>query len=909
VSELTYQIVKTRLSPPRIAGIAQRREDLLARLHKRRDKRLTSILGPAGSGKSTIAALWRQQLVGEGRQVCWYNVTRDASDPAQFLSYLVAALQPLDRQLGEAALAMFNLSGAHSSDLFIGMLANELSEIPHPFHLFLEDLHTVSDSGVPALVRQLLALAPPTLRLVVTSRMRVPLDLLHWQVRDELHEIGFADLRFSPQESISFLRQQGLTDLGPAEMHRLHTHCDGWAAGLQLHAYSIRRSKDAHAFVDRLTGPMSAHRESSLIDYMNEVMEELHTPEEVDFLVRTSACKRFNSELSAVITGNSRAQELVERFEAENLFVIPIDFADTLPWYRFHRTFAKFLNSRLLRLPPAELMRINCIASEWYAAQGLRVEAIRHAVYAGDTAACVDLIEQSARGLVGGAQFLQLLKWFAQLPPETTARRIELLLCVAWANAACGYRDDFDSCMRSIAALPESRAPGAAFELVLLRSYGLLRQDDTAAALLELEPYVADPPRGPRFSLHLLDLLAGLALVHADQFERTRDLARRCRLRFHRDAPQARTPILDAGVGLSFLRQGDVREARSILTKAVREVAHSNRSGTDPMAYLAGHLALVHYELDELDDAAAVLAEHGPLIDLIGLPDSILHAHSAHVRLLLLQGAVDTALDDVRHVETLGLERKLDRLICWSLREQVRLQAARGNTPAANEALGRLEDLAARYHAASQCAFAENPLHLQVAQVEWSIARGDLESALRGLGTLIDRYVRRGHLLEVARLRAQKACIEQRLGRFEAAEAATYSTLQLVQVYGFTRALLDAGPDLIHPLEQLLVSPQLSAAEIKLGHACIARLYSTERGGQAPASLGSSPEPHNDRLSAKELEVLGLLSRALSNKSIGRALNISAGTVKWHLRNIYSKLNAVSREDALARARDRSIID
>lgn len=59
----------------------------------------------------------------------------------------------------------------------------------------------------------------------------------------------------------------------------------------------------------------------------------------------------------------------------------------------------------------------------------------------------------------------------------------------------------------------------------------------------------------------------------------------------------------------------------------------------------------------------------------------------------------------------------------------------------------------------------------------------------------------------------------------------------------------------------------------------------------------------------REHEVVEQLSRAPSIKSIARNLDISSGTVKWPLKNIYGKLYTVSREDALGKARALKIID
>ena len=118
---------------------------------------------------------------------------------------------------------------------------------------------------------------------------------------------------------------------------------------------------------------------------------------ELRFLAMVSACRRFNRDLCELITGNSGAGELLAKFDAENLFLIPIESDDATPWYRFHRLFANFLHQKLLELPDDELRKLNQLASHWFGSKGLYVEAIRHAQYAGDETFCIELIDRAAR--------------------------------------------------------------------------------------------------------------------------------------------------------------------------------------------------------------------------------------------------------------------------------------------------------------------------------------------------------------------------------------------------------------------------------------------------------------------------------------------------------------------------------
>ena len=71
---------------------------------------------------------------------------------------------------------------------------------------------------------------------------------------------------------------------------------------------------------------------------------------------------------------------------------------------------------------------------------------------------------------------------------------------------------------------------------------------------------------------------------------------------------------------------------------------------------------------------------------------------------------------------------------------------------------------------------------------------------------------------------------------------------------------------------------------------------------------GESPQPLEEDLSERELEVLALLASGRTNSEIARDLYVAVGTVKTHVNNIYRKLGARNRAEALARARDLKVL-
>lgn len=75
-----------------------------------------------------------------------------------------------------------------------------------------------------------------------------------------------------------------------------------------------------------------------------------------------------------------------------------------------------------------------------------------------------------------------------------------------------------------------------------------------------------------------------------------------------------------------------------------------------------------------------------------------------------------------------------------------------------------------------------------------------------------------------------------------------------------------------------------------------------------PRKAAVSTVQPNRLLTVRETEILELFGKGLSVKGVARIFDISPGTVKWHVRNLYDKLGASSREGAISKARQRQII-
>lgn len=905
-------LIRSRLAPPRISGAVVQREGILPALA--RGTPLTLIVGPAGSGKTLLCAAWRKRLVATGHAVAWFNLGPE-DDESQFVAYLSAAFETVGLALAARPHEPGPRAGAPPSmRLLLAELVNGLHRDERPIVLVLEDFHFVRRGAIVDFIDQLVDLAPPHFQLAISSRTRPALNLLPLRVRDQLTEIGFAELRFTLDEATQFLRHQRVEGLSATQLHTLHQLTDGWAAGLQLAAMSLRKAPDAQAYLQRFAQTLTPSREHSLRDYLHECVAEHFDDTELDFLVRTSVCRRFNRELCAQLTGHPQAAQVLARLEADNLFVIPIEFDDSLPWYRFHRLMAAYLNERLSAMPGPEVAALHDRAARWFAQRHLYAEAIQHARAAGHLELQVELVERAARPTLNSAGLVQLLQWFAQLPRERARQCGELLRCVGWAQVMAGALDDFDASIDALESHPSAQQADVALEIKLLKAFRRLRLDDTAAVLELLSPCLDQAAQARPFDRMLLCNLLAHGLIGDDRFEQARDLVRNRPQRATVQPVRRPAPFVDAAVGISFLAQGDMQQARAALARTMDE---SRRLGVDPSAYVACYLAEAHYQVDELHDAEALLDEFDSVVDVVGMADSLLHAHRVRARLCAARGDLDGALAVLDRMEGLALTHGADRLAAQGMALRVRFESARRKGPSAREALRRLEALAQRHPAPGRGALADIGRWLDAARADLALATDQPEQAVQLLQPLIADSDRRGRLGDAAMWRLQAAIAHGQRGHRTQALGLVRQAVASAHERRMLRAFIEGGAAIAALLQELVQGGELSAAESAFASEVLRRQATPAGGAMQPphtdrpeAAAPTTPTPSRpvEALSQRETEILGLLAQALSTKSIARVLDVSAGTVKWHLKNVYAKLGVVSREQAVLKGRGLRLI-
>ncbi len=253
-------LTKLYVPPQRPEAIARPR--LIERLNEGLQRRLTLLSAPAGFGKTTVVSEW---VAGCERPVAWLSLDEADNDPARFLTYLIAALQTVEATIGAGVVDALQSPQPPAIESILTELLNEITTLPDNVVLVLDDYHRIDAQPIDLAVAFLLEHLPARMHLVITTREDPQLSLARLRARGQLTELRAADLRFTPSEAAEFLNAAMGLDLSAADIAALEERTEGWIAGLQLAALSIRGRDDASGFIRAFTGD-----DRYIVDYLVE---------------------------------------------------------------------------------------------------------------------------------------------------------------------------------------------------------------------------------------------------------------------------------------------------------------------------------------------------------------------------------------------------------------------------------------------------------------------------------------------------------------------------------------------------------------------------------------------------------------------------------------------------------------
>jgi len=872
-------------------------------------RKLTLISAPAGFGKSTLVSEW---IVNCGQQVAWLSLDENDNSAERFLIYVISTMRTVSPNLGADILDALQSPQTPPVDVILTALLNEITTIPNNFILVLDDYHLTDASSVDDVLTFLIEHIPPQMHLVITTREDPSLPITRLRARNQLTEIRATDLRFTPSEAAEFLNQVMGLNLSAEDVAALEIRTEGWIAGLQLAALSMKGQEDMHGFVQAFAGD---HR--YIVDYLvEEVLRR--QPEPVrNFLLQTSILERLNGPLCDAVTAQTGSKARLEQLQRGNLFLIPLD--DKREWFRYHHLFADVLRMHLTAEQPDLVSDLHKRASEWFGKNNLIADAIRHALAANDFERAAELIERAIPVMRQSRQEPTLLNWLKALPDELFQNHPVLNVNYVGMLMQNGQFGGVESRLQEIEqwlATPEGsrRSPVYVDEedfqrltssVHMYRAAIALAQGDTvnstkhAGKVLELAREDDDFPRGAASSLLGLVSWTDGDLETAHQMY-SDGMAHLHKVGFISD-------VVGGSVVQADIRiiQGRLHEAMSIYKRGLQLATKQGTSVLRGAADMHVGMSDLYCEHNDLDTAEQHLLKSKELGELNGLPKNPYRWRVAMARIQGVQGDLDGALDlldeaeplyvgdfapNVRPIQALKArvwikQGELEKALAWARTQKLSI----------DEEPNYLREF-------EQITF----VRMLLSQYQSDHKEGSLHDGIGYLERLLKAAEEGGRMGSVIEILILQALAHQMDEDIPAALSALERALKLAEPEGYIRMFVDEGSAMSVLLRE--------AAKNRITPAYTAELLSAfeaERKGfgeEMPIPAAPVSGSMIEALSQRELDILRLFKTELSGPEIAQELVIALSTVRTHTKSIYSKLNVNSRRAAVKRAIELGLI-
>jgi LuxR family maltose regulon positive regulatory protein len=859
------------------------------------------VAAPAGYGKSTLMARWHARLLERKVSCAWLSLDEDDNDAARFLRHLIAALRKASAHIGKDVAEDLNADFASGSRSVLEAIAGDLAQVQHRIVLFLDDLQLVEAPEVRGILDWLINYAPRPLQYVIGTRRDPGLRLSGLRVRCRLLDIGAEQLQFDAAEAAQLYRSRLGRDLPALDLQRLLTKTEGWPAALELAALVLAGSHEPTAFIEHFAGT-----DTSVVDYLGDMVLSQMDERTRDIVFRISMFDRICAPLAQAVTDAGDAKDALLGLRTRNLFLIPLD--RSWEWVRFHHLVGEFFRETYRRTAPAQARECLVRGAHWLHANAHVEEAVNYMIRAQEWERATQWVADCVEELVFRRGYHQtILRWMNALPETCVDRHPVIRVQYAFALSFYPRYQEYEAqiyrlqlLLQSLEAQADHDARGieelrCAVEMQVAMSAGLrddgMRGGELAAAWLA---------RWPEASLRRKGVMGNVvSFGHKTRGridEGLKMIAETQRWLEQSEGYYALswTTYLEA---LLHLKRGNYLDSRLACTRGIELVERKLHGHPGQASMLHTLLAGICYEFDEIEQALAHLERASSSVNEYAHADAVIVAYLTQARIQHLRHDESGALAMLREGQELGERRGWRRVTlslaaeeCRSLaragrHEEARLVATRFDfheLPPSGDAAALNSDKALR--AASRYLLKQSPM-VVVDVLDTAIENGRVrELAHRSVELLVLR-----------------ALAKKEAGDWASALADLRRALTVAAPRNYVRVFLDEGQELGALIDRLDMEQLRGSEAAPLARRLQRSMCTSDDQGGTPVGMG-------EELTKRELSILKRLETGLSNKEIAEAIFVSEGTLKWHLHNVYNKLNVKSRSGAMARARRLGIL-
>ncbi|MFC5404299.1 LuxR C-terminal-related transcriptional regulator [Cohnella soli] len=833
-------ILSTKLHIPQT-----RRDDLVERaaITELLNKGLKSKLTSvtAPGGYGKTTAL-SQWLQQSAIPAVWISLGPQDNDLIAFWSYTIAAVSSKNPQFAEAVTPYLPSLKSGAFEPFLSAMIREFDGYPDELVIIWDDYHAIDLAPIHASVAYFLGLLPAHIHLYMASRAEMPFPTARLQTTGQMVKITIQELRFQLADGIRYFQECMGLSLSGEKIAVLVDRTEGWISGLYLAAISLQKSGNYSDFIRAFSGE---HRNIS--DYLFQEVFSLQTSEIQSFLLKTSIVDKMNGPLCETVTGQANCQELLEMLEQHNLFIVSLD--DQRKWYRYHHLFSEFLRRLFRQKYAGQSKELHVKAAHWLEEHGYLEEAVEQLFMDGHHHEASALIEKHLQNL--HAKRGVLYRWLRELPEScfTGKPGIQFLY---------------------VKVMVETN------ELELAQASLRLMEDKLSEP--EWKPYAG--------TVHFLS--AAVSFYRRD-FRRADEYFEI----FDRHTPEGSyVQMIEANsfsmyfdTLLSFFH--DLHDAERFFFKWIK--VWGDRDNYPYVGFFYNTYSLLLYEWNRLDEAEAY-AERV-------LKSTCMQPYA----LILISATVNAARirqakgDSARAFKLLeGIEPKIHSVDKTMFMR--RIEAEKAYLSLANGSFDErwLQTCGIKHTDTIPPGPIKEYLILASALME----RGEVDEALQLLEQLYRLADKADRTWDKVKVTILQSMAFYQAGDKLNAVMKLEAALQLAEPGKYIRSFLDEGAKMAELLREYIRQRQINVNRKSASMLYARELLLMMSDDTKEAASAAAP------ITKQELKILRMIDMGLSNKQIAEQLQVTAETVKSHLKSMYRKLQVNSREEALEQGKE-----
>ncbi|MVX62674.1 hypothetical protein GKZ28_03005 [Clostridium chromiireducens] len=885
--------IKSKVNIPKAKEKLIRRLSLFEKLNESVNYKLTLVTAPAGFGKSTLISSWINFDVKNRYYMSWVSLDERDSDPLTFWRYILISINQIQSGMLENAFSVLNSyqSNNESAMDFLSVFINDLYNIEKDLFVVLDDLYLVTNEEIYDQLRFFIRNVPFNTHVIILSRVIPNIGIARLRATDNMLELSQRDISFTVKETKEFFEKVMNVTIAEEILIVLEKRTEGWAAGLQMAALSLKNNKNENDVIKNFRGD---HR--YVLEYL---MEEVFTLLDKDiqiFLMKTSILVEMNFDLCNKIVDIENSQCILEKLDNENLFMIPLD--QNKEWYRYHHLFRDFLRNRRDINIKDDLVSLYNNAADWYKVNELYSISIDFYLKARNYDKAVSMIEKIDMDLMFSGEMKKVYDWCMLIPQSKLYESSRLCMNVAWFKCINGDYKDTEKYLNHAQEIIEKihnqeKADYYFAEIMIIKAMLSTLDKDSDKIAEYLNKAKAHSSKYSLLNATTI-LLNGTACIYRGDVLKALDFFEECliiskNINNYYIAIMANTSII-----ISKMLKGTLYEAEKQCMDLLEYLAQRHAENIPIAGTIYNDLALVYYEWNDLSkcrecvEKALELGMKGNISLIISISYIIL------AKIYFADSSSEDAFNYIKKAENTIVNNRLFNV-------SIDLEVVKQNMFLRIGNFQHAEALVKSEIFEREVKYNIEYLFFYMVKLRYYMLSNSLSEAEKLVDKLYESFEKRKIYKVVAEALILKGLISDKLGNTQETLKCLSKAIMLSYKEYYMRIFLDEGQSLKNIMVKLR-----NKLETDLNEG--AKIFLNEIINGFDEVNDIKKLDNNDLLSIRELEVLEYLKEGLTNLEIADSLFVSVNTVKTHLLNIYTKLDVHSRTEALAKAADLNIL-